>query len=170
MRRMVVLLGWFALAVVAALAVATVAVGPKGMWALVFGPVVREPVEFDTLVLRPSPNQYLVAPQGLCGSAQPHAESPVFGVTPDELRDRWMTRIAALPLVEPVGARPEIEQYDFEVLTPLLRFPDTVTVRFLPAGDGGSTLAVYSRSHYGYSDLGANEQRVDDWLARLAEP
>ena len=47
-------------------------------------------------------------------------------------------------------------------------FPDYVSVRFLEADDGASTLAVFSRSRYGKSDLGVNEKRVKKWLEQLA--
>ncbi|MEZ5363421.1 MAG: DUF1499 domain-containing protein [Bryobacterales bacterium] len=163
-------MSWILWLIVALAAFAVVYAGLKGrkpLLALVYGPVVRKPVDFETLELAKSPNQYLVCPPGLCHNAKPNAESPVFDMTPEDLRARWMARIGKLPRVEQIGADAERLQYDYETLTPFFNFPDTVTVRFLPAGEGKSTLAIYSRSHYGYSDLGVNEKRVKDWLERL---
>ena len=161
------ILFWLILAGIAFLVLYAGLKGRKQMWAMIYGPVVREQVEFETLKLKPSPNQRLVCPAGLCRNAAPHAEPPIFDMPPQSLRERWMERIAGLPLVEQIDADPDLEQYSYEALTPLLRFPDTITVRFLPVGENQSTLALYSRSHYGYSDLGANEKRVKDWLERL---
>ena len=52
--------------------------------------------------------------------------------------------------------------------TPIVRWPDWVTVRFIPLGEDQSTLAIYSRSVYGRKDFGTNERRITDWLARLS--
>jgi uncharacterized protein (DUF1499 family) len=158
---------WLALAGLAFLALYAGLKGRKQVWALIFGPVKRERVDFEQLRLAGSPNQYLTCPPGLCKNATPHAEAPVFDVPPAELRERWMRRIASLPLVERIDADPAIEQYDFEALTPLARFPDTITVRFLPAGENRGTLAIFSRSHYGRNDFGANKKRISAWLQLL---
>jgi uncharacterized protein (DUF1499 family) len=53
---------------------------------------------------------------------------------------------------------------DFVVRSALFRFPDLVSVQFLPHGKGGATLALYSRSVYGRSDLGVNRARSLRWL------
>ncbi|MCB1632914.1 MAG: DUF1499 domain-containing protein [Pseudomonadales bacterium] len=37
----------------------------------------------------------------------------------------------------------------------------------MPLGEARSTLIIYSRSVYGYSDLGVNKARVNRWLAEL---
>jgi hypothetical protein len=159
---------WLALAAVAALAIYAGVKGRKQMWALIFGPVQRDSVDFEQLRLPGTPNQYLACPEGFCRNAKAHLEAPVFEMAPTELRERWMQRIATLPLVERISADTSPEQYDFEALTPLAHFPDTITVRFLPAGEGRSTLAIYSRSHYGRNDFGANEKRITAWLGLLA--
>ena len=45
-----------------------------------------------------------------------------------------------------------------------MRYPDTVDVLVLPAEGGRSTVAIYSRSQIGRSDLGANLARIRRWL------
>jgi uncharacterized protein (DUF1499 family) len=46
-------------------------------------------------------------------------------------------------------------------------FPDTISALFRSEEEGRSTLAVYSRSQYGYWDFGVNRRRVLTWLAEL---
>ena len=58
-------------------------------------------------------------------------------------------------------------QYDFLQHSRIMRFHDSITVRFIPLRDTNSTLAIYSRSHYGYSDWNVNRKRVEAWLAAL---
>jgi uncharacterized protein (DUF1499 family) len=162
---------WLVVAAVALAALLALYAGVKGRkqtWALIFGPVRRERVDFESLRLTGSPNQYLVCPPGFCRNAKSHLDAPVFDFSPEQLRERWMQRLASLPLVSRVGADPTNEQYDFEALTPLAHFPDTITVRFLPAEGGRSTLAIYSRSHYGQNDFGANKKRITAWLELLS--
>ena len=140
--------------------------GRKEALATLFGAVDREPVNFGALVLKPTPNQYLVCPEGVCTAAA-NAMPPVFDVAVEKLEQTWLDLMKDEPNVSQVGKGPEPRQYDFEALTPLVHFPDTVTVRFLPLDGERSTLAVYSRSHYGKTDFGANEKRIKRWLAAL---
>lgn len=155
------------LAIGAAYAALAAIKGRKEALALVFGPVVREPVNFPTLRLKSTPNQYLVCPEGYC-AAPAHRVAPPFSVPVQELQDAWFEVIAAQPSTQVIARDKSARQFEIETLTPLIGFPDTITVRFLETPDGGSTLAVYSRSFYGKSDLGANKKRLDAWLAQLA--
>ncbi len=50
--------------------------------------------------------------------------------------------------------------------TKWLGFPDYITIRAIPEGDG-STLAILSRLRFGASDLGVNRARIDRWLQAL---
>jgi hypothetical protein len=45
----------------------------------------------------------------------------------------------------------------------IFRFPDYISVRARET-EGGSHLSIYSRSRFGYSDLGANKARIERWL------
>ena len=64
---------------------------------------------------------------------------------------------------------PELRQSVFVQRTALLRFPDTVWVQLVALDAESSSLAIYSRSNYGYGDFGVNERRVRAWLAAIAE-
>lgn len=141
-------------------------IGRERALVLVFGPMDDRPVDFQTLVLGPKPNQYLLCPEGYC-AAEPHRVSPVFDGPVDTLRRRWQEMVGRQPRVEAIAADDEAMQYDYVQRSRLMRYPDTVTVKFIALDDGRSTLAVYSRSHYGRSDFGVNEKRIEAWLAAL---
>ena len=53
------------------------------------------------------------------------------------------------------------------VRSAVFNFPDLVTAQTNDVGPDSSTLVLYSRSVYGYSDLGVNRQRLNAWLAAL---
>ena len=63
--------------------------------------------------------------------------------------------------------KPQVVEIDYVQRTQLMRFPDLVSVRFYDLAGGQSSIAIYSRSVYGYSDMGTNRRRVERWLARL---
>jgi uncharacterized protein (DUF1499 family) len=150
--------------VLPALAIATfvVVVGRDRVWPTLLGEPYRAPVDFATLRPEARPNRFVMCPPGLCPA--PDAPSPVFAVPAAALREAWMRVGDRQPHASLLDASADGWQLDYEVRTPMLRFPDAVTVRFLPVGPESSTFAVYSRSHYGYSDLGTNERRVTQWL------
>ena len=155
------------LAIGAAYAAFAATKGRKEVLALVFGPVQREPVDFPTLKLKNTPNQYLVCPEGYCADPA-DTVAPNFSVAVQKLQDAWFELVTAQPSTRVITGDEAARQFDIETLTPLVGFPDTLTVRFLEVPEGGSTLAVYSRSFYGKSDFGANKKRLDAWLAQLS--
>lgn len=124
-------------------------------------------VDFAALVLADSPNQYLVCPAELCQQAEAHRDSPVYDISAQALKEQWMRMVDKQPRVSAANADDAAMQYDFVQRSALMRFPDTITVRFIPMGEDQSTLAIYSRSKYGYSDLGVNKERIDHWLDQL---
>ncbi|ETW99676.1 MAG: hypothetical protein ETSY1_14125 [Candidatus Entotheonella factor] len=156
--------------VIALIIVSAIGIGVLGreeMLEIVFGPVTYTPIEFETLERHSRPNQYLICPADLC-SAQTDAISPVYDVSRDMFKKVWLALMAEQPRMIQVGMSPDANQYDFLQRTEWVRFPDTITVQFiaLPA-TGQSTLAIYSRSHYGYSDWDVNRERIENWLKRL---
>ena len=160
----VIALAVVALGVVLVVLIATL--GRQGALELVFGPVDREDISFETLSPGDRPNRYLACPEDYCGAA-PNRISPIFELPVEALRDRWMAMIATQPRVTEEAAKPGDLQFDFVQRSKVFSFPDTITVRFIPRGETGSSLAIFSRSHYGYDDFGANQKRVDAWLSAL---
>ncbi len=152
--------------VLVGVAIAVALIGRERSLELALGPIDRTAIDFATLDRGQRRNDFLMCPDDLCAAASDE-NSPVFDAPVTEMRDRWMAMIDRQPRVELVAADGDALQYDFVQRSQLFRFPDTVTVRFVERSGGGSTLAVYSRAHYGISDFGVNRQRVVDWLAAL---
>jgi uncharacterized protein (DUF1499 family) len=123
-------------------------------------------IDFATLQRGPAPNQYLLCPASLC-QAQTDGEAPIFDVPVTKLRADWDEVIAEQPRVQVLRRDLTNEQVDYVQRSRLLRFPDLITVRFVPIDDTHATLAIYSRSVYGKGDMGVNRARVEDWLAKL---
>ncbi len=126
-----------------------------------------EPVMFETLTLKESPNQYLVCPEDLCNGQQ-HRVSPVFDMPAEELAGLWFEIVAQEPRTTQMAVdNGNVNQVDYVQRSELMQYPDWITVRFIDLEDRKSTLAIYSRSVYGESDLGVNQERIDAWLAKL---
>lgn len=124
------------------------------------------PIEFATLVRPGSPNTYLVCPTGLsdCG---PDKTSPIFEQARDTVLSAWLEMIERQPRTIETNPSTDGYQRTFVQRTRLLGFPDVITVQFISISPESSTLAIYSRSQYGHSDLGANKKRVMAWLSDL---
>jgi hypothetical protein len=90
-------------------------------------------------------NSFLACPPDYCAAAA--APSPVFALPVERLADAWRRMLAAEPEVFPVVADPEAHRFTVIQRTPLLHFPDIVTVEFVALGPERSSLAVYSRAH-----------------------
>jgi hypothetical protein len=123
-------------------------------------------VDFATLQRDSVPNQYLLCPKGMC-QAETDGEAPVFDVPIEQLQVAWDEMLAEQPRIEVQRRDVTNIQIDYVQRSRLLRFPDLITVRFVPIDDAHSTVAIYSRSVYGKGDMGVNRTRVEEWLARL---
>ena len=112
-------------------------------------------------------NAFLVCPPNYCQASA--APSPVFAVTPAQLAEAMRRLIAEQPNVFFVNAGLVAPRFTLIQHTPLLRFPDIVTVEYVALGPDRSSLAIYSRARYGKGDFGTNRRRVLAWLDRLRQ-
>ena len=145
------------------------AVGRDQVWPALLGPVALPPVDFAAPPVVTTPNRWLTCPDGWCDGVR-DAASPVYPVPLAHLRAAWSAVLAREAHATPL--RPEStdgdDQLAYEFRTPVLRFPDTLTVQFVALDADSSSLAILSRSHYGQSDFGANQARVERLLGAVA--
>ena len=155
-----------AVGIVAVIGLLTVVTGREKTLEIIFGPMDLTAVDFASLQLGGKSNQFLVCPDGYC-AATAHMVSPVFDGSAEDLKQRWTAMLAKQPRIEAGAADEGALQYDYIQRSETVRFPDSITVRFIPLEENKATLAIFSRSHYGHSDFGVNEKRVRAWLAGL---
>lgn len=128
-------------------------------------------IELETLRRSPKPNNYLIAPPGYCQQAEPDAEPPLFDASARDLFSQLNEMIAAERLWALRYSDPETLQFHVVARTPLLRFKDDVYIQIIApdaeAVDQNTSLAIYSGSRIGHSDLGANKKRVVAMLEML---
>lgn len=152
--------------ILAVLAAAVVVLGQGGVLDRMLPPGAPAPVDFATLTRPGSPNTYLVAPPGATRAA-PDEAPPTFDVPAAQLGRRLLDAVAREPRVTQVWTSADRREFQFVQRSALMRWPDVVSVKLIDLDGGRSTLAIYSRSVYGYSDLGVNRARVRRWLAAL---
>jgi uncharacterized protein (DUF1499 family) len=131
-----------------------------------FGSPDLGPVDFETFTRASSPNTALACPPGFCRNAVADFDPGVFPGSDEELRKRFTAFVLAQPRVVPVyrHAQPGLPTQDRYVQrSATMSFPDTIDVRFIALSDTTSTLAIYSRSQLGYSDMGVNLARIRLW-------
>jgi uncharacterized protein (DUF1499 family) len=139
--------------------------GPEHVWAL-FGPADLGPISFETLERRASPNDALACPVDVC-KARSDLAPPSFMVNAHDLRLAFGKVIDSEPRVVEVESDDAILTDRYVQRSRLMRFPDTIVVRFFDRPGGRSAIALYSRSQLGEGDMGVNLARIKRWLGEL---
>lgn len=132
----------------------------------------KEDVDIQALRTPLPPPSFLACPPNYCGAAA-RMTVPVFTLPWQALRDKWAQMIKEQPRIVPLGEALAGRRLNYIQHSSLFRFPDMVTVEFVPLGPDRSSLALYSRSRYGHYDFQQNRKRVETWLAdlkKLAQP
>lgn len=92
-----------------------------------------------------------------------------FELPPDELLTLLDGVIRAHSGTETLAGVPGDHQITYVVRSKWLGIPDYLTVRALPDGETGSTLAAVSRLRFGVSDFGVNRARLDSILSQVRQ-
>jgi len=119
----------------------------------------------------PKPS-FLACPPGYCRASEA-IPSPVFPLPWERLREYWTEVISGEKRVGTIAADPENRRFVYIQHSPTFRFPDIITVEFVPLEPDRSSIAIYSRSRYGRYDFAKNRKRVVRWLAvleKMAQP
>jgi uncharacterized protein (DUF1499 family) len=112
-------------------------------------------------------NAFLACPAGYCTATA--APSPIFAFPVARLIDIWNQMLAKQPNIAIVADETAQQRMAVIQHTPLLRFPDIITVEFAAPAPDRSSLAIYSRARYGRGDFGTNRKRVLAWLSRIEQ-
>ena len=86
-----------------------------------------------------------------------------------QLRAAMAEVIASEPRITAVHSDDDQLTERYVQRSALLAFPDTIVVRYLDYPGGTSSVAIYSRSQVGYSDMGVNRARIERWLRKLKQ-
>ena len=125
-------------------------------------------VNFHTLVLPSSPNYYLACPQHYC-NVKPNQISPTLSKPIAQVELKWQIFITQQPRVSLINSDPAHHQYFYVQRSLIFHFPDYITVKFIPLSAKQTSVAIFSQSKYGYSDLNVNKKRVISWLQALSK-
>jgi len=120
-----------------------------------------------TAMRPPSPNTYLVAPQSIV-EAEVDFEAPVYAVPADIMANAFNDYVLTQPNALLIDGSVEALWLTYVQRTPTLKMPDYITVKFIELEEGKSTIVIYSRSRFGYGDMGVNKARVTSWLQSLS--
>ncbi len=120
-----------------------------------------------TVELPTSPNTYYVAPQSMVES-QVALEAPVYAIPAAIMAKAFNDYVVTQPNAQAIAGSVDALWLTYVQRTPILKMPDYITVKFIDLEDGKSTLAIYSRSRFGYGDMGVNKARVELWLQSLS--
>jgi uncharacterized protein (DUF1499 family) len=120
-----------------------------------------------TAVRPSSPNTYLVAPQSMA-AAQVDLEAPVYTAPAAVMAKALNDYVSTQPNTILLAGSPDSLWMTYVQRTPTLKMPDYISVRFIDLDGGTSTIAMYSRSRFGYGDMGVNKARVEHWLQALS--
>ena len=126
------------------------------------------PFVWSALQDRRRPNTYLVAPPGFT-PCHTDLDAPTLDFDVNILMRFWERMISKQPRITGKTTSGDGQQFEYIQRTAVMRLPDQITVRFISRCNHMSTLAIYSRSIYGYWDFGANKARVERWLSSLQE-
>jgi uncharacterized protein (DUF1499 family) len=75
--------------------------------------------------------------------------------------------IASQPRVKLLSKHRQGKKLIYVQQSLIMGYPDFINVLFIKVDEQRSTIAIFSQSYFGYSDLGVNKQRVLAWLEQL---
>lgn len=124
-------------------------------------------INFKSLKRPPKPNTCLVAPDHHCLAAEPDFAAPSLNIAAPDLFSKLTDIITANRQFGAVDTDADTLRIKFVATTGLMRFKDDIDIEIIPIDADNATLAIYSRSRVGYSDLGANRKRVSKIISSV---
>ena len=123
------------------------------------------PMDMAHLQRPETPNTALAAPEGF--TPTPDIVTPIYDRPADDLYAAMLEVAQSQARTYLLARYDDRRQAHFVARIAVFGFPDLIAVQVLEVAAGRSQLVIWSRSVYGYSDLGVNRNRVARWLAAL---
>jgi uncharacterized protein (DUF1499 family) len=114
-----------------------------------------------------SPNTYYVAPQAMVEAAV-DMEAPTYAAPAAIMAKAFDDFVLTQPNTILLARSDDGTWATYVQRTPSLKMPDYISVKFIDLEGGRSTIAIYSRSRFGYGDMGVNKARISVWLQSLS--
>jgi hypothetical protein len=112
------------------------------------------------------PNSFRMAPPALTEEFV-DSPSPVYTVNPTLMAKAFDDFVLSQSKTLRIAGSPDEGWMTYVQLSPSLNLPDYISVKFIDLNGGKSTVVVYSRSRFGYDDMGVNGERVMSWVGTL---
>ncbi len=133
---------------------------------------VPPPMDITRIERPATPNTFLAGPAGM--TPAPDMVTDPVAMPAAALYEKVSALFARQPRTYIAAAYPDRLQVHYVVRSAFLNFPDLVTVQVATSRSGAegtdrATLAIWSRSVYGRSDLGVNRDRTKAWLAAMQQ-
>ena len=100
------------------------------------------------------------------GCSVVNVDKLTYAATPEALMQAADAAFRAMPRTMLLAGDVAAGHATYVQRSATMAFPDYISVRAV-AAEGGATLAIWSRSRYGHSDLGVNAKRLDAWIAAI---
>lgn len=144
-----------------------IVVGFERVWSAMAGKPSSEIIQVATIKKTTKPNQYLVCPNDFCDEKSDRI-SPVF----DASVDRLQAVIAEIERNDANFSKVNSDDGDrrqkYIMRSPFWRFPNLISVEYIPLENDQSTIAIYAQAQLGQSDLGANKAFIDQLLSEIS--
>lgn len=128
-------------------------------------------IDFSDFDAPSRPNYYLMCPEQVTPkcSVEPHEASPVFDVPAHVLIKLWREVIDHRQRVTLMTSYPLRWQYHYKETSLIFRLPAEIVVQFVENTAKKSSVIIFSRSKYGYTDFGVNQERTHEWLRLVGQ-
>lgn len=124
-------------------------------------------ISFSNLILPNKPNYYLACPQNYC-NLQPHATTTFYPADVKQVLAGWQKMLTQQPRVKLISSHPDDYHYQYVQYSRIFKFPDYIDMLLIPLMQDKTSIAIYSRSKYGFYDFAVNKNRVNYWLHLLS--
>lgn len=125
-----------------------------------------ENINWQQIKLPNSPNYCLLsADQQAALHSNRVINSPEFNCSASQLTEKLKEILENQPRLQLY--RSDSQQQHYVQRSLIFRFPDIITIECHAVDKQHSTVFIYSRSVYGYSDFGVNKKRIQNYLDQL---